>query len=255
MANPFGSADETLTKNTGHTNQANLIFAMIPRAANKWREVVTAVDVTPGSSGSYDADGYWRASGTSFVDVLLTIAKSAGNAFTVIASSRYNSGGGGGGNACRFGMLDVAGNSRFCIRHDVYSRQASGQIRDGSGTSTGVESSYYDPGVDTFSFAAKNNGSTAQAGLYRVSGTTTAAGTGNTAMSTSDNALTRLGAQTTNKWACQYVFVYDASLSDADIEAIIDSPGGVISQGGTANQVVKVERGRTLARGLGRGIF
>jgi len=231
MANPFGSADEALSKNTGHANQANLVYAFIPRSTTKWREVITGTDITVGA-GTYDADGYWYPSGTSFVDVFMTIARSAGNLATVVCGSKYRSAGGGGGNSARFGMMDVAGNSRFAIRHEIYSRNVMGQIRDSSGTSTGLEASYTDPGADVFGAAVKQNGTTQNA-LTRWGGTTTALPSGSsTGLSTTDNALIRAGVQTTNKWACQYVFVYDTNLSDANINSIIDTPSGVINVGG-----------------------
>jgi hypothetical protein len=238
MANPFGSADETLSKNGGHVNQANLIFALIPRAANKMVEVINAATVTPSASGSYDVDGYWRSANTalSTADYTIASARSAGQDQTLIALVRYNSGGGGSTPSAQvLGMFNDAtggggGPSRYFCRQDVYSRSLEPFIRDGSSNAAGLTAT--DPGADTSGIGIKGGDSVpAYSALIRHSGTTTvAAGSSTNAnVSASDATLNRLVIRTTNKWACQAVFVYDAILSDAHIEAIIDDPGAVIS--------------------------
>lgn len=241
MANPFGGSDEALTVNTGHTNYGDLLFAYIPRSTTKFVEVVNAATVTP-TAGNYDADGYWRASGTSTNTSFYTLgtARSAGLAHTLIVGLRYNSAGGGSG-AIQFGLGDSTPSTSInCVqcRPDVYARQMNGRLCDNAGfDSGGIRSASYNPGADTSAYALKSTSTGATVNAFtRVSGTNTANGSDSTVnLSTTDNGLTRLVVKTTNKWAFQYIFVYGAALSDANIDSIIDDPGSVISvaSGGT----------------------
>jgi hypothetical protein len=237
MANPFGGSDQALSKNTGHANQANLLFAMIPRSTTKWREVVNAADVTVGA-GNYDADGYWRAGSSTRVDVGYTIGSPLAPAatLTVIAGIKYNA---AGDVSVSYGHVaglwdDSNLFTRFHIQCDRYNRDARGHISDNGGVSTALTSSWYNPGNDVSAFAVKRSGGNVNA-LYRVGSTTTQAGS-DTGVSTvdawDDLDLDRVGVRAGTKWAHQYVFVYNAALSDADIAAIIDDPGAVISQAG-----------------------
>lgn len=233
MANPFGSADEALTKNNGHTNAANLIFAWIPRSTTKIVEVVNAATINP-AGGNYDADGYWRFNSTTRTEFAFTISpgKSPGNAFTVITSNRYNSGGDVSVALGHVAGMFATGSTtpRFFLRMDRYARSVNAFIRDNAGNDcNGLNSSLPDPGNDTFGAAVKGT-SGSQKAIYRVSGASTTIGTDTSALiSTSDASLDRIGVLAGTKYAHQYVFVYNAALSDADINAIIDNPGGVIN--------------------------
>jgi hypothetical protein len=235
MANPFGGSDQGLSKNTGHANQANLLFAMIPRSTTKWREVVNGADVTVGA-GNYDADGYWRAGSSTRVDVGYTIGSPPTPAatLTVIAGLKYNS---AGDVSVSYGHASGLYNSaetfsRFHVQSDRYGQESRGQIMNEVGAGTGLAGSWYNPGNDVFGFAIKRSGGNVN-GLYRVGSTTTAAGSDTGVPTTSEWAnatLNRVGVRAGTKWQHQYVFVYNAALSDADINAIIDDPGAVITQ-------------------------
>lgn len=260
MANPFGGSDESLSKNTGHANQANLVYAWIPRSSTKIVEVINAQTINP-AGGNYDADGYWRFNSTTRTENAFAVSgESAGDARTVIVGARYNSAGDVNISIGEFAGLFKSGEAtvnRFLIRLYRYARNVNAFVVDnGGGSAAGLNGSLPDPGDDTFGAAVKHNGTNAQSCLYRVGSTTTQIGSDTfTGLSDSDNGLNRVGVWSGTKYAYQYIFVYNAALSDADINAIIDNPGGVISTGGAANQVVKVERGRGVGRGLGRGIF
>ena len=233
MANPFGGSDQALSKNTGHTNQANLVYAMIPRSTTKWREVINGSDVTV-AAGTYDADGYWYAGSSTRVDVGYTLgAELAPTAtFTVITAALYRSGGDVSESTGHIAGLWDASDSLplFCVQMDRYARQARGRARDVGGSTSGVDGSWYNPGSDTFAFAHKQTSASTSSALYRVASTTTAAGTGSAAGMNTTAALDRIGVRAGTKYAHQYVFVYNAVLSDADINAIIDDPGAVITQ-------------------------
>jgi hypothetical protein len=232
MANPFGGSDQALSKNAGHANQASLLFAMIPRSTTKWREVVNGADVTVGA-GTYDADGYWYAGSSARVDVGYTIgaALAPTSAFTVICGNTYRSGGDvNTADGHIVGMWDNdASFARFHIQFDRYARQGRGRVSDINGTGDGLNGSWHNPGADVFGFAMKSSGSASSA-LYRVGSTTTAAGTGNPGGLDTSIILDRVGVRAGTKFSHQYVFVYNAALSDADINAIIDDPGAVITQ-------------------------
>jgi len=245
MANPFGSADEVLSKNTGHTNQANLVFAMIPRGVNKWREVINGADVTPTASGNYDADGYWRSSNSTanFAEYVIGSPLNTGTARTLIMSVRYNSAGGGAGTNQHVGLWNntgyTASSGLFLIRVQHYSREYQGRVYDSVGSNASeLVASNYNPGNDTSGVVLRGNDATpAYDAYHRVSTTNTSMGssTVNTIL-TNDAILNRVGCRITDKWAVQYVFVYDAVLNDTDVNAIIDNPGGVISQAGSGGK-------------------
>jgi hypothetical protein len=235
MANPFGGSDQALSKNTGHANQANLLFAMVPRSTTKWREVINAADVTVGA-GNYDADGYWRAGSSTRVDVGYTLGSPlAPNAtLTIIAGVKYNSAGDVSVSYGHVAGLFDADNTftRFHVQLDRYNRDARGQIMQNTGAGTNLAASWHSPGNDVFAFAVKRSGGTVN-GLYRVGSTTTAAGsdTGVPTDSTwASTDLDRVGVRAGTKWQHQYVFVYNVALSDAEIDAIIDDPGAVLTQ-------------------------
>jgi hypothetical protein len=235
MANPFGGSDQALSKNTGHAKQENLLFAMVPRSTTKWREVINAADVTVGA-GNYDADGYWRAGSSTRVDVGYTIGSPlAPNAtLTVIAGLKYNS---AGDVSVSYGHAsglynDAETFSRFHVQCDRYGRDSRGQIMTSSGAGTNLSAAWFNPGADVFAFAVKRSGGSVN-GLYRVGSTTTAAGSDTGVQTTNPwdvTSLNRVGVRAGTKWQHQYVFVYNAALSDSDINAIIDDPGAVITQ-------------------------
>lgn len=238
MANPFGSSDESLSKNTGHTNQANLVYAMIPRGANKWREVINGADVTPTASGNYDSDGYWRSSNTTgnFAEYVIASPLNSGDPRTVITSVRYNSGGGGSGTNQHAGLWNdtgyTASSGLYFFRLQHYSREYQGRIFDSVGSNAaGLVASNYNPGADTSGIFLRGNDATPLYEAYhRVTGSNTAMGSSTTTtISTSDAILNRVGVRVTNKWAVQFVFVYNTVLSDTDVNAIIDDPGSVIT--------------------------
>jgi hypothetical protein len=263
MANPFGSADEALSKNTGHANQANLVYAMIPRSVNKWREVINGADITPDASGNYDADGYWRSSNTTanFAQYTIGSPLDTGDPRTIVVGIRHNGAGGGSSTQPHAGVWNNANftsQGRFWVRFQHYSREYQTQLIDGSGNAiSALTTSQYNPGADDSAvYLRASSASTLQEAKYRVSGANTSMGSATSGVPLDNDAyLDRVGVRLTNKWAVQYLFVYNALLSEADINAIIDDPGSVISQGGAANLVVKIERGRGVGRGLGRGIF
>jgi hypothetical protein len=242
MANPFGGSDEALSVVPGHTNAANLVYAMVPRTANKWREVVNAADVTPTASGNYDADGFWRSANTTFNVAAYTIGSplNTGTARTMICAVRYNSGGGGsGGNphAGCWNAVNFATAGRFYLRMDIYAQQYQGHIMDDVGSSAvGLTSAQYNPGNTTSSIVIRGNSATpAQSAYHRVGSTNTSMGTEtSSAIKQNDAYLDRVGCRTTNKWAVQFVFVYNAVLSDADVNAIMDNPAGVIAGASSA---------------------
>jgi hypothetical protein len=257
MANPFGGSDEALTKNTGHTNQANLLFAMIPRSTTKWREVVNGADVTVGA-GNYDADGYWRNGSTALatVEYAMGTARAPQDAVTVIVGIKYRSAGGSTGGI-RAGLSNDAETfSRQCLIFDEYNRQFMGSIRPFSGSSSNLEAAWNAPSADVFGAAVKRNGSNAGNALYRVSTTTTQAGSDSlgSAGDFATASLNRVGVRVTDKYEFQYVLVYNVALSDADIAAIIDNPGAVISQVSAGHPTPKRLAGVPFAR-LNPGVW
>jgi len=248
MANPFGAADEALSKNTGHTNQANLLYAFIPRSTTKIVEVINALTINP-AGGNYDADGFWRFNSTTRTENAFTItARGAGDITTVIVGVRYNAGGDvniGIGEFAGFFQSGDATNNRFFGRFYRYARNANAFIKDAGGSdASGLNTTLPDPGADTFALAVKHNGSNAQSAFSRHTATSTSIGTDSTTALSSDGGLNRFGVWSGTKYAYQYIFAYNAYLSDADIEAIMDNPGSVIdvTGGGGGGGVPKTNR-------------
>jgi hypothetical protein len=231
MANPFGSNDEALSKNTNHANQANLLYAVIPRSSSKVVEVVNSGSIT-GLTGAYNSDGYWHPNTTTRTDVVFTIAAPwpVGNNHTVITGWYRDMG---------------AGSPTFAGTSGVYrDAQAAYSIStintDGISITVGVRDNAYqlgptgnmdNQGNTVFAVAHKNSTSgPVQSGYRRIGSTnTTFTSTALTMGTGTSDQVNRVGVKTASRFPFQYLFIYNTALSDADINSIIDSPGSVLS--------------------------
>lgn len=252
MANPFGGSDEALSKNSGHTNQANLIYAVVPRTATKFREVIVGNDITV-SSGTYDSDGYYIAPSTTLAEYWHTIAsRNINQPWTVILGIRRTATGADNGTVSDhmfFGLRKSTANvfpwnPQITIRANKTYAAIAGQMLDHTSAPALSNEPYPLYNVTTvYGVAVKGDG-TNQSGFVRIAGTdrhffpatySTATDTGyaTVALSTaSASDLDRIYLGLASQWPFQYLFVYDAALSVANIRSIIDSPGDVLSMAG-----------------------
>jgi hypothetical protein len=231
MANPFGSADQTLVKNTSHPNQLNLIRALVPRSTTKWVEVISASTPTVPATGTYDADGYFfGANGTNAaIEYTLPANLSSAGTLTIIVGLRYNSGGANSGGGQTLGLVaSTTGDFRFYA--DRYSRRINASHYDSTAVSSGINFAWVQPSGNDFSGAvATTPGS--QKAFCRVGATTT-----NTDPATSSSSLggtaslNILRVDVATLYGIQYLFVYNDYLLTGDIETIMDAPGEVLSQ-------------------------
>jgi len=231
MANPFGSNDEALSKNTNHANQANLIHAVIPRSAEKFVEVISASSIT-GLTGVYDADGFWHPNTTTRTDVQFTISTPwpVGNNHTVIAGWYRNTGAGAPTSAPNAGALKFGGTPLTISTLTSDGTQLSAFARDNS--SQQGPGSYVSMSANgAFAVCHKNNTTgPVQSGYRRVGSTNTPlTDTALTLGTTSSHNVDRVGIKTASRYPFLYLFIYDAALSDEDINAIIVTPGDVLS--------------------------
>jgi hypothetical protein len=233
MANPFGSADQTLSKNTGHTNQANLIRAMVPRSSSKWVEVISATAITDLTNGTYDADGYFGGDSTRRdAQYQLPVNLSPVGGYTIIAGLLYNSGGSADGDLY-FGLRDSVGLTANClIRCDIYNRRFNAYIYDSNSNSSSIVDLYCSPGGDAFG-AAIQASSTAQKSYARIGSTNYPTTPNSGTSSLGGSAVCNLfGLNYASIYKCQYLFLYDTMLSETDINDIIADPGAVLTQSG-----------------------
>jgi hypothetical protein len=242
MANPFGGSDEALSKNTGHTNQANLIYAVVPRTTSKIHEVITNTDFSGVATGTYDADGYWTPNSTTVGTYSKAISARAINAdWTIIVGCKRVPAAGNGSSHSFVGLGQTAtsaaaygGDGIFIARLNSEFEAIQGSQFDGG--SAGINQEIY-PVSDVdgpYGIALAGRNSTAeQKGWIRTPGGSTlhTFTPATTSLNGSIN-LNYLLFHTQNRWPLQYLFVYDSYLSDTDINAIIDSPGSVLSAAG-----------------------
>lgn len=239
MANLFGSADETLSKNTGHTNQANLIYAVIPRSTTKFVEVINGWTQTV-TEGTYDADGFWYP-GTTLTGPTWTLSSTfpVGNSHTVISLWYRDTGAGNGSNGIQAGMYNVGGGVAYS-EHFMALDGTSGLAKAQDNSYNAGPTSARDASGKTHIGMAHSHDSTipAQVGFLRswasnvwpnsgsndneTSGSSTFGTTGN-------NLLDRLEMRTASKWRFRCMFIYNAALSTTDINAILDDPGAVLT--------------------------
>jgi hypothetical protein len=232
VANPFSG---TITgKNTGHTNQANLVYAMIPRSTTVIKEIITDTNATLSGAavGSYDADGYIFGStaASNSTAVLTGLSLNVQNAITIIAGIYYT--GTNGDGVPTIGMDDAGASTRYIrFRQDGYQRRGYAETSEGSLI---FQSGYTSYGNNHIGLASRTTAG-AQAAKYidgttsPPSGTLTTYTTGTDTKTFGSGGLDRIVFQFTATWGLQYLLVYNASLSDADIETIIENPGNVLS--------------------------
>jgi hypothetical protein len=235
MANPFSG---TITgKNTGHTNQANLLYAVIPRSTSSIVEVINSytMSLAGAAVGSYDSDGYLiggDAGATTYIYKTGVAAFDFTSSFTIIAGIKYLGGGSGGDT---YGGIYHAsdGSKRILLHPDVFAQRGRPDVTDGS---LQFLTAYSDFASAHTGMALKSTAGAQSSGYITgasspPSGTYTSIGTDNETFNfTAD--MTQLTFATTAAWGWQYLFVYNDDLSDADIEAIIENPGGVLSFSG-----------------------
>lgn len=232
MANPFGSTDQTLSKNTGHTNQANLVRALIPRSASKWVEVISGSLPTVPASGTYDSNGYFfGANGTrQLMTYTLPSSLNPSSTWTIIIGATYNSGGSlGTGSGVLHGLRDsVGGVAFFSLKLERYSRGVTCLHTDSNGVNSDINNASANPGNDVFSASISNQAGN-QKGFYKASGgSLTSIGTGTSTLGGSA-VCDVFDLWYASLYGVQYAFLYDSYLSDANIESIMDDPGAVIS--------------------------
>ena len=233
MANPFGGGDQTLSKNANHTNQANLVFAVIPRSASKVVEVINSLSNT-GLTGAYDSDGYWHPNTTSRT----TVEFDCGAGYTVTSSKTvisgwyYDSGTSSPDFASSAGIRNSVAGTPWCIVNiptdgsTCISQSRDNNFLAGPTTPTTSVTSH-----TAFAFAtAQNSSGPAQKGWKRVGGSnTTFTPTAVTFSTGVNDTFNKVGFRNSSRFRFGYLFVYNAALSDADINAIIDAPGSVLS--------------------------
>jgi hypothetical protein len=237
MANPFSG---TITgKNTGHTNQANLLYALIPRSTSSVIEVINSgtASLSGNAFGSYDADGYLIGGSTSSVSTAIYTVPTFDitSSFTIIAGFKYL--GSGAGGAIRAGITHASNPAiKLEITPDYANRRGRPDFSDGGAQ---FLPGYTTFGADHVGIAAKSTPGAQSSGYVEgssspPSGTYTSIGTDTDTFSTVASDLTLLFFQGVSSWGWQYVFVYNDDLSDANIESIIEDPGSVLSFGGAS---------------------
>lgn len=229
MANPFGSADETLSKNSGHTNAANLVRACIPRSSSKWVEVIGDVPKTSLANGAYDADGYFYGTGTTREEVSWTISPvlNAGGNATLIVGLIHIATTGTQTNGMGFVDIDNSTGAQLRFIFDPYSRRIAAAHVDANSGTTGINNAYLDPGAVAFGAAIRTTAGDQRA-FIRIDGSDTNIGTSTNSPTGAANCE-YLQINYRNNWKIQYMFVYDTNLSDTDIRSIIDNPGAVLT--------------------------
>jgi hypothetical protein len=260
MANPFGGSDEALTVNAGHANAANLIYAFIPRTAAKWREVVngTDIDVSGAAGESYDAaTGYWIP-GTNTVFNAVTAAIAARNIdqpWTIILGCKRTAAADAGTASANLNIglyRNATGPTTepvLNIRLNSVFHAIAGQMVDAAGGTAFNVERYPVSVTGPYGVMLKGDG-TYQSGFVRVGGVkthtfpTTDPDTNAVALlNTSLSDLDRIQINTANDWPFLYFLVYDSALSNAHGEAIIDSPGDVISIAVAGSNIIRGVKG------------
>jgi hypothetical protein len=237
VANPFSG---TITgKNTGHANQANLVYAVIPRSSSVIKEIISDTTTTiSGAAGySYNANGYWIGGSASSLSVgsdlaVTGFANSA--AHTVIAGFAWMGGSPTSSDALA-GMYRNAETyvQSYAAMMDGFAKRLRQRMTDGT---RDWIMSWITPTNSFFASALISSG-TAQSGYYydgtapEFTGTSTAfSDTGGTM---AGGTMDRLYLAVNSSWGVQYLFVYNTNLSQADVEAIMKNPGAVVNQTGT----------------------
>lgn len=250
MANPFGGSNETLTKNASHANQANLIYAFVPRSSSVVAEAINATTDTPTNVGSYDADGYLIGSSSVSVGTI-TRAVSGCNlnsALTLIVGfKRVTS---GSSLNCIYGVYTGI------VEQSIYAA-ANGQFAPTTNDDTGGQWYSYQTPANAFIGCATTSRPTAQRGRWRTNTASQTTGWAAGQAVTVGNynygasAMGTFRAQWNTDWGFQYAFIYadngqgsnTGALSTADIDAIIADPGAVLTQGAApASGVPKTNR-------------
>jgi hypothetical protein len=237
MANPFGGSGETLSKNTGHTNQANLLYAVVPRSTSVIKEVLNDITLTLGGQpvGSYDADGYFIGSSTAMTSAEANVSGGfdLNSSFTMIAGFKNT---GNSNNAeLQVGIYNVSGGLGYykaVFFGSPWENNVTVKLNDGAGHvwengNTGVRTNAY-TGVAAKSATGAQSGGYVNATTTPPTGTYTALSTTG-AVTFSSLTMNRLVVQVTSTHSFQYLFIYNTTLSDAHIEAIIENPGAVLS--------------------------
>jgi len=257
MANPFGGSDEALTVNQSHANYGNLIYAIIPRSASKVVEVINAQQIT-NLTGAYDADGYWHPNTTTLTAVEFTpTGITCVSTKTVISGWFRDAGAALGDYASEAGFRNSATGvaySRASI--SAAGDAASARTQDNSyvqGPTTGASAVTSNT---TFAFAhGQDSAGPNQKSWKRVGGSNTAMTPTTATFGTgASNNFDKVGFRNTSRFRFQYLFVYNAYLSDQDIDSIIDSPGDVLTYGGSGQPSGKRLGGVPFAT-LNRGVW
>jgi len=259
MSNWFGTSDEPLYVNFSHAKAANLLYAVIPRSTTKAVEVVSGAVVTM-SGGAYDAEGYWSSGITTRGQCEYTIVSgpmSSGYEHTVITAWVRDMGQGTPSATCHGGMRISTGSAFSYCSLTTDGLTGWSRVMDNS-TASGPANNITMTGRTYFAFCHANfPTNTSQYGHIRF-GTTNQNAT-NTALTfttgTTDR-FDRVGCRTASRYRWAYTMVWNVALGDTEMDAIMDDPTlAVFTQfpaGGITS--VQVDRGRTLGRGLGRGV-
>lgn len=245
MANPFGG---TLEVNQDHTNYASLQAAQIPRSTSLVKEVVSDANASiTGSLAAYDSDGYLSASGSS-VTIESTISSSVSMAgpCTIITFCRRV------GTSVNDSVFKATNSSAGYVQvghyHDAYVYRCGTNVTDGTNNwQPGHNMNYGDSNPRYLAIAVVNDpgasGGTRQRGRWRENTSLNASGgitatssqsesTANLVTNNNNGQLNTVQAYFNTDVMWQGTFVYNAALSDGDIDAIFADPGAVVSQTG-----------------------
>lgn len=257
MPNPFGGTISG--KNTSHTNQNNLVYALIPRSTSNVREIVgdTAATLSGASMGSYDADGYLFGSSATSASYASVTVGGLGNsaAQTVIMGMKWV---GAGNSGIVGGYLSRSAEPYVLsgIYPDEYANRTRMRITDGTRDFNNgylaLSSAYSAAAVTSTAGAQKARylNDSALNGNGGIAGTIQSHGSDGTFTMTGGN-MDSLTIQVASAWGIQYLLIYNAVLSDGDIQAIMANPGAVVNQTGT-NLPHQLRRGAP--RGIARGM-
>lgn len=232
MANPFGSNDETLTVNGQYSNAVNLIYAVIPRSATKFVEVVNGSVLQ--TTGVYDSDGYWYTGDNvrKSIEFDNTAGLRCGNTHTIITGWYRDSTAGTQDFEGRGGLRNTASSAGSFANMTVDGVTVQSRAVDNS-FNTGPLGSITTTSNTVLAMVHKHNSAgPEQRGWRRVGGSNTNLTTTTATLTTTTADLfNKVGCRTASKWRFQYLFVYNAYLEDSVINDIMDTPANVITVG------------------------
>jgi hypothetical protein len=258
MANIFGANDEALLVNSNHPNAGDLLYAIIPRSTTKFVEVVSGYSGTLGTAGAYDSDGYLTSTTTTRLLVEMSITSGpmrSGYAHTIITGWKRDMGQGAPAFTTTGGMRISTATAFSNANLAIDGTTGYSKVFDNASTS-GPTGSVSLTGLTQFAFAhSQDPVAPAQIGYIRVDQANTNLTPTTATLTTGTNdRFDKVGFRTGSRYRCAFVFVFDVVVDPSIIDYTIDDPTLLISMQGGGVDSVRVDRGRTLGRGLGRGL-